>query len=69
MFAICKGTVKIGIASVDGHAAIFQLLRKGDIFGEIAILDGNPRSADAVATTDCELLVIERRRFLAYPAK
>src|SRR6516162_1120680 len=36
MFAICKGTVKIGIASVDGHDAIFNLLRKGDIFGEIA---------------------------------
>src|SRR5580704_13160029 len=64
MFAICKGTVKIGVASVDGHDAIFNLLRKGDIFGEIAILDGNPRSADAVATADCELLAIERRDFL-----
>ena len=64
MFAIRKGTVKIGIASVDGHDAIFNLLRKGDIFGEIAILDGNPRSADAVATADCELLVIERHDFL-----
>jgi CRP-like cAMP-binding protein len=64
MFAICKGTVKIGVASVDGHDAILNLLRKGDIFGEIAILDGNLRSADAVATADCELLVIERRDFL-----
>lgn len=64
MFAICEGTVKIGVASVDGHDAIFNLLRKGDIFGEIAILDGNARSADAVATADCELLVIERRDFL-----
>jgi CRP/FNR family cyclic AMP-dependent transcriptional regulator len=64
MFAICKGTVKIGVASADGHDAIFNLLRKGDIFGEIGILDGNPRSADAVATADCELLVIERRDFL-----
>ena len=64
MFAICKGTVKIGVASAEGHEAIFNLLRKDDIFGEIAILDGNPRSADAVATSDCELLVIERRDFL-----
>ena len=64
MFAICKGTVKIGVASAEGHEAIFNLLRKGDIFGEIAILDDNPRSADAVATSDCELLVIERRDFL-----
>jgi CRP/FNR family cyclic AMP-dependent transcriptional regulator len=64
MFAICKGTVKIGVASADGHDAIFNLLCKGDIFGEIAILEGNPRSADAVATADCDLFVIERRDFL-----
>jgi CRP-like cAMP-binding protein len=63
MFAICKGTVKVGAASVDGHDEIFDLLRKGDIFGEIGILDGNPRNADAVATAG-ELLVIERRDFL-----
>jgi CRP/FNR family cyclic AMP-dependent transcriptional regulator len=64
MFTICKGVVKIGVASVDGHDAVFNLLGRGDIFGEIAILDGGPRSADAVAATDCELLVIEGRDFL-----
>jgi CRP-like cAMP-binding protein len=40
------------------------VLGKGDIFGEIALLDGNPRTADATAVTDCELFVIERRDFL-----
>ena len=64
MFVICKGMVKIGVASIDGHDAIFNLLYKGDIFGEIALLDGNLRSADADATADCELLVIERRNLL-----
>jgi CRP-like cAMP-binding protein len=64
MFAICKGRVKIGVASRDGHDAIFNLLGKGDIFGEIAVLDGRPRTADAVAATDCQLFVIERRDFL-----
>jgi CRP-like cAMP-binding protein len=64
LFVICRGTVKISAPSVDGHDALFRLLSKGDIFGEIALLDGGPRTADAVAVTDCELFVIERRDFL-----
>jgi CRP/FNR family transcriptional regulator, cyclic AMP receptor protein len=64
LFAICRGTVKISVPSVDGHDAVFNLISKGDIFGEIALLDGRPRTADAVAITDCVLFVIERRDFL-----
>jgi CRP-like cAMP-binding protein len=64
LFVICRGAVKIAVPSVDGHDALFNLLSKGDIFGEIALLDGGPRTADAVAITDCELFVIERRDFL-----
>src|SRR5258708_8139288 len=40
------------------------MMGKGDIFGEIARLDGRPRTADAVAITDCERFTIERRDFL-----
>ncbi len=64
LFAIWQGTVKISAPSVDGRDAVFNLIGKGDIFGEIALLDGRPRTADAVAITDCELFVIERRDFL-----
>jgi CRP/FNR family cyclic AMP-dependent transcriptional regulator len=64
LFAICQGAVKITVPSVDGHDAVFNLIGKGDIFGEIALLDGRPRTADAIAITDCELFVIERRDFL-----
>jgi CRP-like cAMP-binding protein len=64
LFAIYQGAVKITVPSVDGHDAVFNLIGKGDIFGEIALLDGRPRTADAVAITDCELFVIERRDFL-----
>ena len=64
LFVIRKGRVKITARSVNGHDAVFNLLTDGDIFGEIALLDGRPRTADAVATTDCELFVIERRDFL-----
>jgi CRP/FNR family transcriptional regulator, cyclic AMP receptor protein len=64
LFAICRGTVKISSPSVDGHDAVFSLISKGDIFGEIALLDGGPRTADAVTITDCELFIIDRRDFL-----
>ena len=46
-------------------AMVFNLLGEGDVFGEIALLDGRARTADAVAVKDCELLVIERRDFLS----
>jgi CRP/FNR family transcriptional regulator, cyclic AMP receptor protein len=64
LFAISKGAVKIAAPSVDGHDVVLNLITDGGIFGEIALLDGRPRTADAVAITDCEMLVIERRDFL-----
>jgi CRP/FNR family transcriptional regulator, cyclic AMP receptor protein len=64
LFVICQGTVKISVPSADGHDAVLNLIGKGDVFGEIALLDGRPRTADVVAITDCELFVIERRDFL-----
>jgi CRP-like cAMP-binding protein len=65
LFAIRSGTVQISVPSVEGKDAVFNVLGKGDIFGEIALLDGHPRTADATAiTTDCELFVIERQDFL-----
>src|SRR5215475_10969192 len=64
LFAIRKGAVKISVPSVDGHDAVFNLMTDGDIFGEIALLDGRPRTADAVAITNCEMFMIERRDFL-----
>jgi CRP/FNR family cyclic AMP-dependent transcriptional regulator len=64
LYAVGAGTVKISVPSVDGKDAVFNVLSNGAIFGEIALLDGNPRTADATAVTDCELFVIERRDFL-----
>jgi CRP/FNR family cyclic AMP-dependent transcriptional regulator len=54
-------------AALEGFdvATMVSLLQTGKIFGEIALLDGRPRTADAVALSDCELIVIERRDFLA----
>jgi CRP/FNR family cyclic AMP-dependent transcriptional regulator len=66
LFAVRAGTVKIAVPSVDGREAMFNLLQPGEIFGEIALLDGQARTADAIAMTDCELMVIERRDFLSF---
>jgi len=64
LFAVCEGSVKMTSPSADGKDAVFNLIHEGAIFGEIALLDGRPRTADAVAATDCQLMVIDRRDFL-----
>ena len=64
LFAVCSGTVRIAVPSPDGRNAVFGLIEEGEIFGEIALLDGQPRTADAIAMTDCELMLIERRDFV-----
>jgi CRP/FNR family transcriptional regulator, cyclic AMP receptor protein len=64
LFAVCSGTVRISVPSPDGRDAVFNLVKEGEIFGEIALLDGRPRTADATAMTDCELMVIDRRDFV-----
>lgn len=64
LFAVCSGTVQVTVGSAAGKSAVFNHLRDGEIFGEIALLDGQPRTADAVAFTDCKLMIIERRDFI-----
>jgi len=59
-----RGSVKISSLSVGGKEIVFATFNAGDIFGEIAVLDGEERSADATAMTECELLVLNRRDFL-----
>ena len=64
LFAILEGQVKVISFSAQGKYAVFNVLSAGDIFGEIALLDGGERTADVIAIADCKLLVIERRDFL-----
>jgi CRP/FNR family cyclic AMP-dependent transcriptional regulator len=64
LYVICSGAVRISAPSERGKDAIFNLVTPGEIFGEIAFLDGGQRTADAVAIENAELMVIERRDFL-----
>src|SRR5271157_572553 len=64
MMAVLRGTLKMSSVSSEGKEVVFNLMNPGDCFGEIALLDGDARSTDAVAMTDCELLVLQRRDFM-----
>ena len=64
LMAVLRGSIKISSLSSDGKEVVFRIINAGEIFGEIAALDGEERSADAAAMTDCELLVLNRRDFL-----
>ena len=66
LFAVISGTVKISISSPDGRNAILNLIGPGEIFGEIALLDGQVRSTDATANTNCEMFTIDRRDFVPF---
>lgn len=65
VFAILEGQVKVVSFSMQGKNAVLNFLGPGDIFGEIALLDGGERTADVTAVTNCRLMVIERSDFLA----
>src|SRR5438445_11250452 len=66
LMGVLAGAVKVSVASADGKDIVLNTFREGDIFGEIALLDGRPRTADAIAMADCELIVIERRDFVPF---
>jgi CRP/FNR family transcriptional regulator, cyclic AMP receptor protein len=66
LVAVVSGTVKISVSSPDGRSAILNLIGPGEIFGEVAVLDGLARTADATANTNCEIYVIDRRDFLPF---
>ncbi|MBD3391466.1 MAG: cyclic nucleotide-binding domain-containing protein [Chitinivibrionales bacterium] len=63
-FIIAAGTVHIAVLTSEGKQAIIATLQKGDFFGEMAILDGEPRSASVIAATPCTLLMLYRKPFL-----
>jgi CRP-like cAMP-binding protein len=66
LIAVISGTVKISVTSPDGRSAILNLIGPGEIFGEVAVLDGHARTADATANTNCEIYVIDRRDFIPF---
>ena len=69
MMAVLSGRIRIGAMSMDGKEITLNIIDVGEVNGEIALLDGKPRSADAVAIEDTRVLVIERRDFVPFLEK
>ena len=61
MLVVITGEVRIVLPSLDGREQVLRMVQPGEVFGEMAVLDGGKRSADAVAHTDGRLLQLDRR--------
>jgi CRP/FNR family transcriptional regulator, cyclic AMP receptor protein len=66
LYMIIAGKIKIVRQSRDGDEMILAMLSAGDFCGEMALLDGMPRSADAVAVEETHLYGLNRKDFLDY---
>jgi CRP/FNR family cyclic AMP-dependent transcriptional regulator len=62
-FMILEGRIKVTILGDDGREVILSMLGPGDFFGEMALLDNEPRSATAIAVEESELLSLHRTDF------
>ncbi|WP_309893941.1 Crp/Fnr family transcriptional regulator [Archangium sp.] len=63
LYIIRKGEVAIRLSSSDGKERTLALLNRGTSFGELALLDGEPRSTDAVAREESSLLKLQQQDF------
>jgi CRP/FNR family transcriptional regulator, cyclic AMP receptor protein len=64
LLAVLSGVVKVSVPSESGKEIVVNLIGPNEVFGEIALLDGGPRTADATALSECVLLVLDRRDVL-----
>lgn len=63
LFIVRTGQVKVVLVARDGREVILRVLRQGDHFGELALIDGRPRSAHVIALENATLLVLRREDF------
>jgi uncharacterized membrane protein len=66
MYLIERGKVRICVQAVDGREMTLTELGRGDFFGEMALFDGQRRSADAVVAEDARLALLSREHFLSF---
>lgn len=63
LFIVREGRVKVVLIGEDGREVILGILGVGDHFGELSLIDGQPRSAHVIAMEDSRLLVLRREDF------
>lgn len=66
LMIVIRGRVKISNVSVDGKEAVLNFIEPGNCFGEIAMLDGKTRSADATTLQDTELFLLRKADMLRF---
>src|SRR3954469_15524347 len=66
LFGVRRGQVRIETGASDGSRLTLNFMGPGDLFGEVAVLDGQSRTADATAGEASELFVLRREDFLAF---
>ncbi len=69
LFMILSGRVKVTILSDDGREIILAMLSERDFFGEMSLLDNEPRSATAIAMQETEMVVLHQKDFLSIVEK
>ncbi len=69
LYLIERGSVRISVKDADGHDTTLAEMGNGDFFGEMSLLDGNARSADATASGESRLAVLARADFLSFLRK
>jgi CRP/FNR family cyclic AMP-dependent transcriptional regulator len=63
LYLVAEGQVRLAVATSEGRELSFQIATVGDLIGEIAVLDGGPRSAEATALTSVTTYTLERNAF------
>jgi CRP-like cAMP-binding protein len=66
LFGVASGRVRISASASGGREVFLNIMEPGDTFGEIAVMDGLPRTANAFALDDSALIVIQRADFLPF---
>lgn len=66
LMAVLSGRIRICSYSADGREVVLNVMNPGEVFGEIAMIDGGPRTADAFAMEKTELLILARREFMPF---
>jgi CRP-like cAMP-binding protein len=64
LFVIMRGRLKVASSGPDGRDTVLGIMAEGEVFGEVALLDGGTRSASCTAIEPCELLAIDRAQFM-----
>jgi CRP/FNR family transcriptional regulator, cyclic AMP receptor protein len=66
LMILASGRVKLSATSNDGREFLVNIVEHGHMFGEIAVIDGNPRSYDATTLAQCEILVVRRADLIPF---